>query len=108
MKEKGMKSKVFTITREEQETNGRFVAIKNEVELGEMTYSLANEGQLLIVDHTGVNDEYRGEGVGEALFEKMVETVRLENKKVMPLCPFTRAMFERNKDKWDVLRHNSL
>ena len=93
---------------EEHDTKGRFVAREGEDEMGEMTYSLANNGQLLIVDHTGVDDKYKGKGVGRELFEKLVEDVRKEGKKVIPLCPFTRSMFERNKDKWDVLRNNSL
>lgn len=96
------------IIKEESETKGRFVAMEGQEEMGEMTYSLANNGELLIVDHTGVVDKYKGKGVGKELFEKMVEAVRLEGKKVMPLCPFTRSMFGRNKDKWDVLRNQSL
>jgi predicted GNAT family acetyltransferase len=96
------------IIKEESETKGRFVAREGHDEMGEMTYSLANNGELLIVDHTGVKDKYKGKGVGKELFEKMVEIVREEGKKVIPLCPFTRSMFEKNKDKWDVLRNNSL
>lgn len=96
------------ITREETESKGRLVAKDNDAEMGEMTYSLANDAQLLIVDHTGVNDGYEGKGVGKALFEELVRVTRVEGRKVMPLCPFTRAMFEKNKDKWDVLRHSSL
>jgi hypothetical protein len=79
-----------------------------EKEMGEMTYSMANEGQLLIVDHTGVNDDYRESGVGKALFLQLVAMVRKENRKVMPLCPFTRSMFEKHPETHDVLRHGSL
>ncbi|MEM6830346.1 MAG: GNAT family N-acetyltransferase [Bacteroidota bacterium] len=96
------------ITKEEADSKGRLVAKDGEKEMGEMTYSLANENQLLIVDHTGINDAYREQGVGKALFEELVAMTRKDGRKVMPLCPFTRAMFEKNKDKWDVLRHNSL
>ena len=46
--------------------------------------------------------------MGKALFEELVKMTREEERKVMPLCPFTRAMFEKNTDKWDVLRHGSL
>ena len=86
------------ITKEETDSKGRLVASDGEQEMGEMTYSIANEGQLLIVDHTGVNEGYEGTGVGKALFEELVEMTRKEEKKVMPLCPFTRAMFEKNRD----------
>ena len=96
------------ITKEETDSKGRLVAKEEEKEMGEMTYSLANDGLLLIVDHTGVNEGYEGTGVGKALFEELVKMTRAEERKVMPLCPFTRAMFEKNTDKWDVLRHGSL
>ena len=96
------------ITKEEAESKGRLVAKNGDKETGEMTYSLANDGKLLIVDHTGVNEGFEGTGVGKALFEELVKMTRAEERKVMPLCPFTRAMFEKNKDKWDVLRHGSL
>lgn len=96
------------IIKEENESKGRLVAKKGELELGEMTYSIANEGKLIIVDHTGVNEDHKEKGVGKSLFFELVEMARREERVVMPLCPFTRAMFERNKDTWDVLRHQSL
>ena len=103
-----MELRYMEITKEEAESKGRLVAKEGDKEMGEMTYSLANEGQLLIVDHTGVNEGFEGKGVGKALFEELVKMTRSEERKVMPLCPFTRAMFEKNPDKWDVLRHGSL
>lgn len=98
----------MNIVKEETETKGRLVALDGENEMGELTYSNANKGQLIIVDHTGVHTEYNGKGVGKALFLELVELARNEHRKVMPLCPFARSMFEKNKDKWDVLRHGSL
>lgn len=99
---------IMNIIKEEGDSKGRLVAMDEQKEMGEMTYSLANEGQLLIVDHTGVEEEYNGLGVGKALFVELVEILRKEERKVMPLCPFVRSMFEKNEDQWDVLRHNSL
>lgn len=96
------------ITKQEEETKGRLVAKTGDQEMGEMTYSLANDGQLMIVDHTGVGESYKGQGVGQKLFFELIKMARSEAKKVMPLCPFTRSMFERHTDMWDVLRNNSL
>ena len=95
------------IKKEESESKGRFVALDGNEELGEMTYSIA-EGELIILDHTGVNDGHEGKGIGKALFEEMVKQTRGDGRKVMPLCPFARAMFEKNPDTHDVLRHGSL
>lgn len=96
------------ITKEEGESKGRLVARKDGKEVGEMTYSNANDGQLMIVDHTGVDDAHEGEGIGKALFHKMVDMAREEKREIMPLCPFVKRMFEKNKDLWDVLRNQSL
>lgn len=96
------------IEQEEKETKGRFVAFDGNQEAGEVTYSLANDGQLLIADHTGVDESYKGQGVGKTLYEHLVDHARGTGKKIMPLCPFIKSMFEKNKDDWDVLRNNSL
>ena len=98
----------ITITKEEGESKGRLVAKKDGKEIGEMTYSNANNGQLMIVDHTGVDDAYKEEGVGKKLFFRIVDMAREEKRKIMPLCPFVKRMFEKNKDLWDVLRNESL
>lgn len=98
----------MNVRKEITESKGRFIAVDGNNEAGEMTFSLANDGRLLIIDHTGVEDEYKGMGVGKLLFDEMVKDARSKGNQVMPLCPFARAMFEKNKDMWDVLRHNSL
>ncbi len=94
------------IKKEESESKGRLIATEADVELGEMTYSVASD-ELIIVDHTGVNDGHNGKGVGKKLFEAMVKQSRTDGRKVMPLCPFAQAMFERHPDTHDVLRHGS-
>lgn len=96
------------IIKEEDETKGRLVARENDVEMGEMTYSLANKGQLWIVNHTGVKEEFKNRGIAKTMFFKLVEILREEGKKVMPLCPFVKAMFKKHTELWDVLRHQSL
>lgn len=96
------------IAIEETDSKGRLVAKDDNQEMGEMTYSKANEGQLLIVDHTGVNEAYKGKGVGKALFDELVAMARKEKRNVMPLCPFTRSMFEKHPESRDVLRFDSL
>lgn len=98
----------ITIELQVFDTNGRLVALDGEKEMGEMTFSVANEGALWIVDHTGVNDSYRGKGVGNHLFLKLIETVRASDRKIIPLCPYTRHMLEKHPEMHDVLRHGSL
>ena len=99
-------NKKMELTKEENTTKGRIFAKDGEIKVGEMTYSVADD--FIIVDHTEVSDAYKGQGIVAKLFWELVEMLRKEDRKVMPLCPFTRAMFEKNPETFDVLRHGSL
>lgn len=68
----------------------------------EMTYSRAS-AKLVILDHTGVPDELRGKGVGQALALHAVEEARKGGWKIMPLCPFFKAQTLRHPDWADVI-----
>ena len=80
----------------------RVVATENGEEYGEMTF--VDSGNFYIIDHTGVFDNARGKGVGKQLVAKFVEHARAQDKKVLPLCPFAKAEFEKNPDYADVLK----
>lgn len=77
-------------------------AKQDELILGEMTFVHAND-EFYIIDHTGVSNEARGLGVGKKLVLAFVEHARAKNMKVLPLCPFAKAEFEKNIDYADVL-----
>jgi uncharacterized protein len=57
----------------------------------------------MIIEHTEVNDSLKGQGIGQQLLEKLVEFVRKEEIKVIPLCPFAKAQFRKREDLQDVL-----
>ncbi len=82
-------------------SGGRWVAVVDGHE-AEMTYSRASP-TLVIIDHTGVPDALRGRGVGQALVLRAVEDARREGFRIIPLCPFAKAQFERHADWRDVL-----
>lgn len=68
-----------------------------------MSFVPTGETQI-IVDHTSVGDEFRGQGVGDQLLEKMVEYARENHLKVKPLCPFVKARMAKYPKKYgDVL-----
>jgi predicted GNAT family acetyltransferase len=90
------------VRREERGTSGgRWVANLDGHE-AEMTYSRASAA-LIIIDHTGVPDALRGRGVGPVLVQRAVEDARREGFKILPLCPFAKAQFERHPEWRDVL-----
>lgn len=89
------------ILLEETDSKGRYVYRAEGAE-AEMTFSKAGE-KLVIIDHTGVPDAFRGQGVGAALVLRGVEDARAAGKKILPLCPFAAAQFRRHPDWSDVL-----
>ncbi|MCM2310073.1 MAG: GNAT family N-acetyltransferase [Steroidobacteraceae bacterium] len=90
------------VRREERGTSGgRWVGNLDGHE-AEMTYSRASAA-LIIIDHTSVPDALRGRGVGPVLVQRAVEDARREGFKILPLCPFAKAQFERHPEWGDVL-----
>ncbi|WP_022701629.1 GNAT family N-acetyltransferase [Oceanicaulis alexandrii] len=92
----------FTITEERSQTKGRYVATAAGKPEAELTYSIAND-HMIIIDHTGVPDEWRGMGVGKALVQRAVEDARERGVQIIPLCPFAKAQIHKTPDWHDVL-----
>lgn len=57
----------------------------------------------IIIDHTHVGDNLRGQGVGAMLVERAVEYARDENLMIVPLCPFAKREFSVHPEYGDVL-----
>jgi uncharacterized protein len=81
-------------------SKGRYV-IRHEGAEAELTYSVVSP-TLVIADHTGVPDVFRGTGAGLAMVERLVADARAEGFKVMPLCPFVNAQAKRHPEWADV------
>ena len=90
------------IRKEETESGGRYVIVMDGHE-AEMTFSRAGEN-IIIIDHTGVPEALSGRGVGAALVLTAVEEAREKGFKIVPLCPFAKAQFEKHEEWKDVLR----
>ncbi|WP_313386090.1 GNAT family N-acetyltransferase [Chishuiella sp.] len=81
---------------------GAFSAIDGDKKAGEMTYTWAGDNKI-IIDHTEVDETYGGQGIGKKILVNILDWVRKDNIKVIPLCPFAKAQFEKNEDFRDVL-----
>ena len=86
------------ITREEEGSKGRYVLRRDGAE-AEMTFSRLSPTRI-IVDHTGVPPDLRGQGAGEALVERLVVDARAEGFTVVPLCPFVAVQARRRGAEW--------
>jgi predicted GNAT family acetyltransferase len=81
---------------------GSFVFGEANNTLAEMVYVMAGPKKM-IIEHTEVDESLRGQGVGAKLLEALVDFVRKEEIKVIPLCPFANATFKKRPDLQDVL-----
>ncbi|MGM8213188.1 GNAT family N-acetyltransferase [Virgibacillus sp. W0430] len=79
-----------------------FVGENESSPLAEITFKEKDE-QALIVDHTYVSDELRGQGMAGKLVAEMVEFARSEGKKIIAECSYAKNKIEKTPEYHDVL-----
>lgn len=89
------------IQHEDNGTKGRFYIMQGNKCVGEMTYVWSGD-QKIIADHTEVGDELKGKGAGKLLLDQLVTFARKNKLRIMPLCPFVKAQFEKSNAFDDV------
>ena len=90
------------IELEDHGSKGRYVLRGPGGTEAEMTFTKIGEHQI-IIDHTEVSETLRGQGVARRLVEAAVGWARESRVKVIPLCPFAKAVFDREPSFHDVL-----
>ena len=93
---------MINIEKEDNGKKGRFVLYDNEQYAAEMTFTWVGD-KLFIIDHTGVEEEFGGKGYGRKLFLETVKFAREAEVKVLPLCPFVKAEFDKHSEYSDLL-----
>lgn len=88
--------------RESNSQGAFFIEGSDGKRVAEMTYSRTNPS-LIIIDHTEVDRSLGGQGVGRRLLDALVTWARNGKTKVVPLCPYAKAQFEKNPELRDVL-----
>ncbi|GAA3509701.1 GNAT family N-acetyltransferase [Aquimarina addita] len=91
------------ITLKELNNKGYAIAKDDGNKMGMMTYSTPGK-DFIIIDHTEVEEAGKGKGIGKLLLYKIVEMARDKNIKILPLCPFAKAMFKKIEEIRDVLK----
>lgn len=93
---------MIEIKQIESDTKGYFGAFDGDKEAGRMSYTFAGETKM-ILDHTEVNNAYRGQNIGKRILMEIVEFARQNKIKILPLCPFAKSVFNKIEDIRDVL-----
>jgi len=84
-------------------SKGMFFVPGEEGELlAEMVYSMSSN-EKMIIEHTEVSDELKGQNMGYQLVHTVVEYARTHGIKITPLCPFVYSVFKKRADFADVL-----
>ena len=90
------------IEREDNGKKGRFVIYENNEFGGEMTFTWAGK-EKFIIDHTGVEENFNGKGYAKQLVMAGVAYARENDLKIIPLCPYAKSRFDKDKNIGDVL-----
>lgn len=90
------------IQRTGSENEGKFYIEENDKNIALMTYKKSSDG-VITIDHTEVDPNLRGEGIGEDLIAEGVKYARENELKIVPLCPFAKAEFDKHDEYQDVL-----
>lgn len=91
------------IQQQDDGKKGSFYVEENGKRVAEMVYVWAGE-KVFIVEHTEVDASLEGKGVGKQLVHHMVEFARAKQLKVIPLCPFTKAVLDKTPAWQDVVK----
>ncbi len=81
-------------------------AMRGDVHIGEITFVRVGSDKM-IIDYTAVDAEFRGAKVGLSLVRAASNLARNQGRKVITLCPFARAMFNRYPEFDDVRLMNA-
>ena len=92
----------MNIQHDDNKAKGRFFVNDNGIDLAQMVYSWVGNN-LIIIEHTEVDDQLKGQGVDNKLVAACVDWARSQMIKILPLCPFAKVVFERKPEYSDVL-----
>lgn len=81
---------------EDGKTSMKYTAHKGDIVVGEVTF--VKNDKIYIIDHTYVPVEFRNKGIAKELIDKVVTYAIEMDKKIVPLCPYAKAIFDRNAE----------
>ncbi|EKQ57162.1 GNAT family N-acetyltransferase [Clostridium sp. Maddingley MBC34-26] len=86
-----------------KEGNHKFYLGDNEEDMKAVVTYVDGGEDTIILNHTYVSKELRGQNIGAQLVKKVVDFARENDKKVIPQCWFAEDEFNAHKEYQDVL-----
>ncbi len=68
----------------------------------EITFTQKDKA-ILVIEHTRVSQELKGQGIGLQLVRKVAEYACQQNKKIIPVCSFAKKVMTENEEYKDIL-----
>jgi len=93
---------MIEIKQTKEGNKGNFSAFDDNKVAGGIYYTMAGETKM-ILDHTEVNNDYRGQGIGKKILMHIVDYARQNKIQIIPLCPFAKSVFDKTESIRDVL-----
>ncbi len=90
------------IKRDEHGRKGAFYIDQDGEWVAELTYVRTGDN-LMVIDHTEVDEELRGGDAGRDLVAAAVDFARGNNLKIRPDCPFAKKVIDSSPEFQDVL-----
>lgn len=84
--------------------DGRFFIEETEL-VGEIAYSPVKEG-IISIDHTFVNENYRGQGIAGKLLNEVLDYADSNNLKIVPVCSYAKFAFKNKPEIRYLLTEN--
>lgn len=66
-----------------------------------MTYIMLDD-DTMVIEHTIVDEQFNGQGIGRKLVDAGVQFAREEDYKIIPQCPYANAVFKKTPEYADV------
>jgi len=85
--------------------DGRFFLQDGDKMAGEITYSAVKDG-VISIDHTFVDDDYRGQGLAGKLLNAVLDYADLKSLKIVPVCEYAKASFKKKPEIRFLLAEN--
>jgi len=90
----------ITIVPDDQ-GGGRYELTVDGQPAGELDFR--EEAGRRVFTHTGVRDEFEGQGLAGKLARRALDDARVHGVQIVPLCPFVASYLERHPDDQDLV-----
>ncbi|MFA5342000.1 MAG: GNAT family N-acetyltransferase [Clostridia bacterium] len=83
--------------------NSFFIGESEDYSTAIISFFYENE-RVIIVDHTYVSEELRGQGIAKKLLDELVDFARNEGIKIIPECSYVKKVFENDPAYRDIIK----